>query len=59
MAARNDARFESPPAKEAEAPAVEQREMPGGWGGFVATEEQKRSNVAKRVAAELVRAPTL
>ena len=56
LAARNDARFESPPAKEAEAPAVGQREMPGGWGGFVATKEQKRNWAARAAAAKLVRA---
>ena len=45
---------------EAGAPAVEQRERLGGWGGHVATEEETegltRSNVAIRVAAERVRA---
>ena len=54
MAALNDARFAHvPSAIEAGAPAVEQRERLGGWGGHVATEEQIRSNVAIRVAAEL------
>ena len=33
-----------------------QREMPGGWFGFVATEEQERNWAAKAAAAKLVRA---
>ena len=33
-----------------------QREMPGGWGGFEATEEQKRNWAARAAAAKLVRA---
>ena len=33
-----------------------QREMPGGWFGLEATEEQERNWAAKRAAAKLVRA---